>query len=313
MSDSNAPEQGKKQKRKGEALYLLLIFLLLFSNGALGWLWWKDKGKMHIITIEKESVAKDAEIVKLELTALQTQYQYLKVSNESMQAQIDAKKLEIEKLQAELEKHKDNAWIIAKLRKETMTLRGIMQHFVEEIDSLNTLNKNVIAEKEIVKKELKTEKEKNTQLVKEKTALQETVTIASILKAVGINAVGIVEKRNGKKESETKKAKRTNKIKISFTLAENIIAKEGERTIYARIVSPDGREITPSDDSSHVFKFERSKGFWATKKNINYANTNTEVVMYAPATPNEAFPNGKYIIHLACDNATIGNTILELE
>lgn len=268
---------------------------------------------MHVITIEKESVSKDAEIVKLELTALQAEYQNLKVNNQSMQAEIDAKKLEIEKLQVELEKNKDNAWIIARLRKETLTLRGIMQHFVVEIDSLNTLNKNVIAEREVVKKELKTEKEKNTQLVKEKAVLQETVTVASILKAVGINAAAVAEKRGGKKESETKKAKRANKIKISFTLAENIIAKEGERTIYARIVSPDGKEITQADDSSHIFKFESSKGFWAAKKNINYANTNTEVVMYAHAKQNEAFVNGKYIIHLACDNATIGNTMLELE
>lgn len=314
MSDpTNIPEQGKKERKKGEALYLILIFLMLCSNGLFGWLWWKDKGQMHIITIEKESVSKDAEIAKLELSALQTDYQNLKVNNKNLQAEIDAKKLEIEKLVIELEKHKDNAWIIGRLRKETLTLRGIMQHFVEEMDSLNTMNKNVIAEREVVKKELKTEKEKNTQLVKEKEVLQETVNIASILKAVGINASAIAEKRGGKKESETKKAKRTDKIKISFTLAENIVAKEGERVIYARIISPDGKEITQADDDSHVFQFENSKGFWATKKNINYANTNTEVVMYAQTKQNEEFVNGKYIIHLACDNATIGNTMLELE
>jgi len=307
----NTPE--KKEKRKGEWLYLFLLLLLLCSNGTFGWLWWKDKGRLQIITVEKESVAKDAEIVKQELIALQAQYETLKVNNKSMQAEIDTKKLEITKLQKELEKNKDNAYIIFKLKKETETLRNIMQHFVHEIDSLNTLNKNVIAERETVKKELKTEKEKNTQLAIEKKSLQETVNVASLLKAVGLRVCAIAEKRSGKKESETKKAKRTDKIKISFTLAENSVAKQGERIIYARIVTPNGKEMTQADDSLHIFSFGKSKGYWATKKTMNYANENTEVVMYAHTKQGESFINGKYVIEVTTDGMPIGNTTLELE
>ncbi len=303
----------EKEKKKGGAFYIVLVFLLLCTNIGMGWLWWKDKGSLKIITIEKESVSKDAEIVKQELIALGAQYENLKVNNREMQAEIDSKKEEIARLQGELEKNKDNIWIIAKLKKETETLRKIMQHFVVEIDSLNTLNKNIIADREKVRGELKSEKEKNSTLTKEKESLQETVNIASMLKTVGLSAAGIAEKRGGKKESETKKAKRTDKIKITFTLAENLVAKQGERTIYARIISPDGKEITQSDDSTHIFKFGRSRGYWATKKAVNYANENTEVTMYAHAKAGEVFNHGKYIIEVNTDGATIGNTTLELE
>jgi hypothetical protein len=303
----------KKEKKKGEGLYLLLIFLMLCSNGALGYLWWKDKGSLQVITVEKETIAKDAEIVKQELIALGAQYENLKVTNTEMQAEIDSKKEEIAQLQRELEKNKDNVWIITKLKKETETLRRIMQHFVIEIDSLNTLNKSVIADRERVRGELNTEKEKNTVLTKEKASLQETVNIASMLKTVGLSATGIVEKKGGKKESDTKKAKRTDKIKITFTLAENLVAKQGERTIYARIISPDGKEITQSDDSTHIFRFGKSKGYWATKKSVNYSNENTEVIMYAHTKTGEIFNKGKYIIEVNTDGATIGNTTLELE
>ena len=305
--------QGKKEKKKGEGVYLLLIFLLLCSNGALGWLWWKDKGNLKVITVEKETIAKDAEIVKQELIALGAQYENLKVNNQEMQAEIDAKKAEIAQLQQELEKHKDNVWIIAKLKKETETLRKIMQHFVVEIDSLNTLNKTIIADREKVRGELKNEKDKNTQLTKEKESLQETVNIASMLKTVGLSASGIDEKKGGKKESETKKAKRTEKIKITFTLAENLVAKQGDRVIYARIISPDGKEITQADDSTHMFRFGKSKGYYATKKTVNYSNENTQVTMYAHTRKGEVFNKGKYIIEVNTDGATIGNTTLELE
>ena len=268
---------------------------------------------MQVITVEKENIAKDAEIVKQELIALQAQYSNLQVNNKAMQSEIDAKKTEIEELQKIAEKHKDDAYIISRLKKETQTLRDIMQHFVHEIDSLHTLNNNVIAEREIVKKELTGEKDKNSQLTKEKEELQNTVNVASMLKAVGLAAVAIDERKGGKKESETTKAKRTDKIKIKFTLAENIVAKNGERVLYARIVTPDGKELTQMEDESHAFTFGKSKGYWASKKTINYANENTEVVMYAHARQGELFLNGKYMIEVNCDNATVGSATLVLE
>ena len=286
---------------------------MLCGNGALGWLWWQDKGRIQIITIEKEAVADKAEIVKQELIALNAQYDNLKVNNKQMQTEIDTKKEEIAQLQKELEKNKDNVYIIAKLKRETQTLRDIMQHFVHEIDSLNTMNKNIIADREKVRGELKAEKEVNSQLTKDKSELQNTVNIASMLKTVGLAVSGIDERRGGKKEVNTKKAKHCDKIKISFTLAENLVAKKGERVIFARIISPDGKEMTQSDDSSHVFSFGRSHGYWATKTKVNYANENTDVIMYAHAKQGEAFVNGKYIIEVNTDGATIGNATLELE
>jgi hypothetical protein len=303
----------KAEKKKGEWLYLLLIFLLLSSNGALGWLWWKDKSKLQIVTVEKEAVADKAEAVKQELIALNAQYDNLKVNNKEMQAAIDSQKDEIAHLQRELEKNKDDAYIIARLKKETQTLRDIMQHFVVEIDSLNTLNKNIYADREKVRGELKTEKEINTQLSKEKSDLQNTVNIASMLKAVGLSVSGMDERKGGKKESETKKAKRTDKIKISFTLAENLVAKAGEHTVFARIVSPDGKEITQADDSTHTFKFGKSRGYYATKKSVNYNNENTEVIMYAHPKEGEIFMPGKYIVEVNTDGAIIGSATLELE
>ena len=57
----------------------------------------------------------------------------------------------------------------------------------------------------------------------------------------------------------------------------------------------------------------KSKGYWATKKTVNYANENTEVIMYAHAKPGELFINGKYITEVNCDNATVGSTTIDLE
>ncbi len=60
-------------------------------------------------------------------------------------------------------------------------------------------------------------------------------------------------KRAGKKEAETTKARKTEKIKVSFTLGENKIAKTGEKTVYIRIMTPDGKEMAKSYDDNYKF------------------------------------------------------------
>ncbi|MFH1004295.1 MAG: hypothetical protein V1781_02190 [Bacteroidota bacterium] len=301
----------EQENKKSGVLYLFIILLLLCSNLFICYLLWKEHGKVLVITVEKETVVKDADKVKHELLSLQEDYENIKTTNKKMQKQIDEKKEEIIKMQQELEKHKDDAYIIFKLKKETQTLRDIMQHFVQTIDSLNSFNKKVIAEKNEVKKQLKEAQKKDTILTKEKEELLNTVKIASVLKAVGVKAKSIRIK--GKREIETTKAKRTNKIKLTFTLAENKVAAQGEHIIFVRIITPDGKEMSQSTDTTHMFSFGGTRGFWAIKKSVNYSNEDTDVTVYAHAKEGEEFLPGKYIIEVNSDGATIGNTVLELE
>ena len=83
---------------------------------------------------------------------LQKDYGNLQTNDKALQAEIDAKKAEITQLLEDAEKHKGDAYIISKLRKETESLRQIMRGYVRTIDSLGTLNKTLIVEKNNVLK-----------------------------------------------------------------------------------------------------------------------------------------------------------------
>ena len=301
----------KQEKKKSGVLYFFIILLLLCCNLFICYLLWKEHGKVLVITVEKETVVKDAEKVKYELLTLQEDYENIKTTNKKMQKQIDEKKEEIIKMQQELEKHKDDAYIIFKLKKETETLRNVMQHFVQEIDSLNSLNKKVIAEKNEIKKQLKEAQKKDTILTQEKEVLLNTIKIASALKAVGVKAKAI--RMKGKREIETTKAKRVDKMKLTFTLAENKLAAQGEHIIYVRIITPDGKEMSESTDTTHMFSFGGTRGFWAIQKSVNYFNEDTNVAIYVHTKENEEFLPGKYIIEVNSNEITIGSTTLELE
>ena len=75
----------------------------------------------------------------------------------------------------------------------------------------------------------------------------------------------------------------------------------------------DGKELAQSEDEAHTFSFGKSKGYWASKKSVNYQNENTAVIMYAHPKDGELFVKGKYMIEVIAGGYPIGNTTLELE
>ena len=186
-----------------------------------------------------------------------------------------------------------------------------MQSYVRTIDSLNTLNQTLVAEKKTVLKQLGSEKEKQSVLIKEKDELKSTIAKGSILSCFNISAKAVLYKRGGKKESETNKARKTEKIKVSFSLGENKIAKAGEKTIYVRIMTPDGKELAKSYDDNCRFNFNQSSGYFAGRETLNYANAELNGVTYCEGQ-GEYVP-GNYIIEITCDGVVIGNTTLKLD
>ena len=160
-------------------------------------------------------------------------------------------------------------------------------------------------------KQLGSEKEKQSVLIKEKDELKSTIAKGSILSCFNISAKAVLYKRGGKKESETNKARKTEKIKVSFSLGENKIAKAGEKTIYVRIMTPDGKELAKSYDDNCLFNFNQSSGYFAGRETLNYANAELIGVTYCEGQ-GEYVP-GNYIIEITCDGVVIGNTTLKLD
>ncbi len=301
----------QEEKKSTNKVVLVLLVLLLIGNGTFGWLWWKEKHRADVVIVEKEQVIIERESVKSELLSLQEQYATLQTSDKFLQEELDAKRAEIADLIKEADKHKDDAYIIRKLKKETDTLRKIMQHYVVQLDSLNTVNQTIIAEKDKVNQDLTVEKSKTDQLAKDKDALQSTVKLGSVLEAQNPTATGVKFKSGGTKAVETSRASRVEKIKVSFSLSENKIAKSGMKDVFVRITTPDGKELTKSDDESNLVTYNGSKGFFAGKEEVNYNNEHVNVDIFCSG-PSEFIP-GKYLVDIICDEVIVGQTNITLK
>lgn len=304
-------DEKEKSRKRGGAILWSIISLLVISNVLTIWLWKTTKNEVITERVVTEQVMVERDNVTNDLLLLQKDYETIQAKDAAMQLEIDAKKERIAELIQEAAKHKGDAYVIAQLKKETETLRAIMKGFVRTIDSLNTLNINLVAEKKTVLKQLGVEKDKQTTLIKEKDELKSTIAKGSVLTCFNISAKAVSYKRGGKKESETTKARKAEKIKVSFSLGENKIAKAGEKTVYIRIMTPDGKEMAKNYDDNYKFTFDKSSGYFAGKETLNYANVEISGVTYCEGM--DEFVPGNYIIEVSCDGVVIGSTSLKLD
>jgi hypothetical protein len=303
-------EQTNSEQKKPKLLWIFITVLTL-TNCVTLWLYLQEKASVKETIVLKEEVIVERDNVKNDLLQLQKDFSSLETNDEALKTEIEAKKAEIATLLIDAEKHKGDARIISKLRKESETLRQIMRGYVRTIDSLGTLNKNLIVEKNSVLRDLASEKGKITNLNKEKEDLNATIQKGSILSCFNVSAKGVKFKSGGKKEIQTSKASKTEKIKVSFSLGENKIAKSGEKTVFVRVITPDGKEMAKSYDDNYRFKFNKSSGYFAGKETLNYANSEISGVTYCEGQ-GELVP-GNYIIEITCDGVVIANTTLRLD
>jgi hypothetical protein len=251
----NSPAgEEKKEKKKGGVIFLwLLVLLFAGGNGILAWLYLQEKQRADKTEVIIKQVFIERDNVKSDLLKLQEEYATLQTNDAKVNKELDEKRAYITQLLEEAEKHKGDAYVIMKLKKETETLRKIMKHYVYTIDSLGQLNEHLIAEKKSMSADLNKEKDKATNLTKEKDDLQKQVDMAALLKATNFKALGVRFKSGGKKEFETNKASKVEKIKVSLSFAENPLAKKGNRIAYFRVMTPDGKEMYKSPENTFTF------------------------------------------------------------
>ncbi len=312
MDTANTEPENKKpeEKERRNRFLIIIIFILLLLIIVLGWQYFSQRQtvveKVKIVEVEKyrtDSLTSD-------LIGLQAQYASLKTTNKDIQAQLDSKKDSITMLMQQAEKYKNDPYIIAQLKKETATLRKIMQDFVHTIDSLNTLNQQLTTERNTAVQSLNEEKKNTSQLKKEKGELQDKVLKGSLLQATAISSEGIFL-RFGKKEVTTEKARKAEKLKVQFTIAANRITQAGNKTIYIRVISPDAKELSKTADEASLFTFEGTKGFYSGMQTIDYANQEMSLSVYCES--NSGFSPGKYIVKIYTDESEIGETTVTLK
>ena len=242
-----------------------------------------------------------------EYTTFAKQYDELKltVSNDSLSVLLEQEQLKTQRLLEELRTVKSsNASEIRRLKNELATLRKVMVGYINQIDSLNRLTehqKQVIAD---VTKKYQAASQQIDKLDEERKNLDKKVTLAAQLDASNINI--LPANNRGKK---AKRIKQLEKFVINFTIAKNITAQTGERTIYVLLTQPDNSVLTKNE--SNTFQYENKQLPYSIKKYIEYTGEEQAVTVYWDVE--EFLHPGTYRIDIFAEDTFIGSHEFTLE
>ena len=251
-----------------------------------------NKEMQELADLDKKEMENEYEQFARQYSEMKTQ-----INNDSIVAQLTREQMRTQQLLEELRQVKStDAREIARLKKELATVRAVLRSYVLEIDSLNRLNQDLMAENTRVKGQYNEATRQIQGLSSEKASLSEKVAIAAQLDATGINMVA--KKKNGK---PVKKIKDCKSIEVSFRITRNVTASNGVRTFYVRITTPAGDVL----GGGGTFTYENRQLECSMKKSVEYTGEETPVTMFRQV--GEFLSKGTYNVSIFADGNMIGS------
>ncbi len=288
------------EKEKVTRLLTLLIIILLIGVGFAAYKLINLNRQYEALEQQVGETISAKDLIEEDLNRLFEDYDSIQTENDSMNVKLSEEKEKISVLLEELQNVKSyNASQIRKYQSETETLRSIMKSYVYQIDSLNQLNTKLIAENNEVRESHERLKYEMDEVVNKNDELELTVEQASVVKATNVRASTF----NGRGR-ETNKARRVEQIQTRFTLMENSITEPGERTIYVRIIRPDGYVLVKNNEN--LFTYEEELIAFSESRTVQYENEFLDVVIYYDL--DQEVLEGKYQVELYMNGNLIGFT-----
>jgi outer membrane murein-binding lipoprotein Lpp len=250
----NPQHMENKQNNSGlKAAVVILALLLLGSIGYIFKMSSDNSKQVTELTSEKDQLANDlkARIAELDLAISE---------NTALKADFEAQKEEMTNLLAELEKSKGDAASLRKYRDSYNKLKREMDNLLAENKLLKEQNVALTSSLDSTKVVLQDTKRYADTLLTQNDNLTKTVEKGSTLAVLNLNVLAVKERSSGK-QIETDKARRADKLKVSFLIAENQIAKSGDRTYYVQIIDSknnilgDKETITISPELTLTYSF----------------------------------------------------------
>ena len=250
-----------------------------------------NRDMQELAELDKQEMENEYERFTQQYSEMMTQ-----INNDSIIAQLTQEQMRTQQLLDELKQVKaSDAREIARLKKELATVRSVLRQYIIQVDSLNRLNESLRNENSRVKGELEQSNREKEGLQNEKQTLSEKVAIAAQLDATNIQMMPM-----NKRNKTAKKMKDCKTLQVNFSIAKNVTAQNGNRTLYVRIQSPTGEVL-----SAGTFAYENKQLEYSMKKVVEYTGEETPVTVYWQVA--EFLSAGEYSVSIFSDGNMIGS------
>jgi hypothetical protein len=254
--------------------------------------------KLTTTLSEKDQVMKD-------LKDLKTTYDAAIAENTTMSDELIAEREKVVALMANLKKSNGDVASMAKYKKQYLALESKMKGLVVENEALKKDNTVLKVQRDSTIVVLDESKKSNKDLSGQNENLTKTVEKGSKLAIVNLKTSAFIVRSSGK-EIATDKASRADVLKVSFTIAENSIAKSGDRKYYVQVIDSKNNVM----GESQTERFSDKTLTYSFIANVKYDNKTVDLVKNVSA---EKLVKGTFYVNVFDNGQLVSTTNFTLK
>jgi len=276
----------------------VLAFLLIGSLAYIYKISTEAKQVQTVLTTtltEKESVIKD-------LQELKATYDAAIAENTSLSEELVKERDKVVQLINDVEKSKGDA---SKYRSQYLKLESNMKALMAENEGLKKQNKTLTTQRDSTVVVLGEAKKYNEVLVGQNEDLSKTVEKGSKLTVLNMQTAAYKLRSSGK-QIETEKASRADVLKISFTIAENQIAKSGDKEYYVQVIDSKNNVL----GEKQTVNFGEKSLTYSFISKVKYENKTVNV---SEDLQGKDFAKGTYFVNVFDKNELVSKTSFTLK
>lgn len=290
-------------ENKSTVGYKVTIGILVVIVAILLWILLYSREEIKVVTHQKEQIQMtltgEVDSLMFEQTKIKKEYGELSEQAKQKDSIITANALEIRQLIAKSVDYN-------RIKRKLNYLRKIQQSYVDQLDSLYTVNRALKEELHVANEQISKQTQQTVQLSREKEQLTKIVETGAIIKAYNVGGTTFHLKGKTDREAETYKARRVDRVKIKFTIGENALAQPGKRFVYVRIARPDGLIISKGKGDEYSFEAGGTVLQYSMKQEVDYQNKSIDMELNWDKQTDTPAMVGKYHIAIYMDGKMIG-------
>lgn len=286
-------EENAAPSKKSIKGYQIIIIVLAVILAGLSFLYYNQMSSL------KKEYAIERDTLSNRIMALRGEYDLLQTENDTINFQLGIERERADSLLESLSNERNlNRQRIRQYEQELGTLRTVMRNYVNTIDSLNTLNLQLVTENRDMRQQV-TSQQLRADMAEEKAdELSTRIRQGAVIRARDIALVPLTER-----DREVTRARNAVRLRVDFVLSANELATPGSRSIYARVTDPDGYIL--AGNASDVFDFEGDMLAYSATREVDYQNSDLPVSIFYNGAGIVA---GKYSVAVYMDGYMIGMT-----
>lgn len=256
---------------RNSGLKIIVVILALLLMGSLAYVY-KLQNEKDVLDSNLSKTLTEKEKFQAELESKIAEYDVAISDNTALKGELEEEQAKIMELLEKIKKSNGSVAELSKYKTQYVKLKREMDNLIAENNILKENNSKLTKNLDSTNVVLSNAKTANDTLVAKNENLSKTVEKAQRLSVLNLTTLAVKQKGSGK-QINTDKASKADILKIGFTIAENQVAKTGDRTYYVQVI----------DSKNNVLGEKKTVSFGATylpysfQKTIKFENKTVQV------------------------------------